>query len=134
MESCLGTARSTPSLGDQPQNRNSPQVHRVIHALSPFDHVSRDANQNEVIMNAESTTARQGITTNALAILSVATFWAIPFAPFIAMAALHRTKSTTGWARRLSVVAAVLCSVHTLALAAAICCLIFLILTDRIHS
>ena len=49
-------------------------------------------------MSTESTHARQGIATNTLAIVSFATFWAIPFAPFIAMAALHRTKSTTGWA------------------------------------
>jgi Na+/H+-dicarboxylate symporter len=85
-------------------------------------------------MNAESTTTRQGVATNALAIFSVATFWAIPFAPLIAMAALHRTKSTTGWARRLSVAAAVLCSVHTLALAAALYCITILLLTGRIHS
>ncbi|MGQ0637284.1 MAG: hypothetical protein ACT4QC_21970 [Planctomycetaceae bacterium] len=85
-------------------------------------------------MNAESTTTRQGIATNALAIFSVATFWAIPFAPFIAMAALRRTKSTTGWARRLSVAGAVLCSVYTLALGATVYYLTFLLLAGRIHS
>ena len=85
-------------------------------------------------MNAECTSARPGIATNVLAIFSVATFWAMPFAPFIAIAALHRTKSTAGWARQLSVAAAVLCSVHTLAMGAAIYYLTFLILTDRIHS
>ncbi len=85
-------------------------------------------------MNAESATVRQGVVTNALAVFSVATFWAVPFSPFIAMAAVHRTKSTTGWARRVSVAAAVLCSIYTLALGAALYWLTFLILTGRIHS
>lgn len=86
-------------------------------------------------MNAESMPVRHGFATNALAIFSVATFWLLPFAPFIAIAALHRTKSTKGWARRLSAAAAaVLCSVHTLALAAAVYCLTFLLLTGRINS
>lgn len=83
-------------------------------------------------MNA--TSARTGLATNALAIVSIATFWVLPFAPFIAMAALHRTKSTTGWARRVSVAAAVLCSAHTLALAAACYLLVFALLTGRIPS
>lgn len=83
-------------------------------------------------MNAESTSVRQSTITNALAILSVATFWAIPFSPFVAMAALHRTKSTIGWARRLSISAAILCSVYTLALAGAFVMMTFLVLTGRI--
>lgn len=85
-------------------------------------------------MNAESPSVRHEIVTNALALFSIATFWAIPFSPFLAMAAVHRTKSRTGWARQLSVAAAVLCSFYTLALGAAFYWLTFLILTGRIAS
>ncbi len=31
----------TGMFGDQPQNRNEPQVHPALDALSPFDSVSR---------------------------------------------------------------------------------------------
>ena len=85
-------------------------------------------------MNAKSTTVRRDVVTNALALFSVTAFWALPFSPFIAMAAVHRTKTTTGWARRVSVAAAVLCSIYTLALGAALYWLTFLTLTGRINS
>ena len=42
MEYWFAAARLTVSLGDQSQNRNEPQVSRALHALSPFDPVSRD--------------------------------------------------------------------------------------------
>ena len=80
-------------------------------------------------MNPESTTIHRIFGANALAIFSFATFWAIPFSPFVAMAALHQTRSTTGWARRLSVAAAVLCSVYTVAIAALVYCLTLFVLT-----
>jgi hypothetical protein len=68
-------------------------------------------------MNLESTVVHPGLVTKALAVCSIATFWMIPFSPFVAIAALVRTKHTAGWPRRLSVAAAVLCSVFTLAYA-----------------
>jgi hypothetical protein len=68
-------------------------------------------------MNPGSTVVRLGIVTKALALCSIATFWMIPFSPFVAMAAVVRTKHTVGWPRRLSVTAAVLCSVFTVAYA-----------------
>ena len=68
-------------------------------------------------MNPESTVVHPGLVTKALAVCSIATFWMIPFSPFVAIAALVRTKHTVGWPRRLSVAAAVLCSVFTVAYA-----------------
>jgi len=64
-------------------------------------------------MNPESSVVHPGCVTKALAVCSVATFWLLPFSPFIAMAAVVRTKHSVGWPRRLSVAAAVLCSVFT---------------------
>ncbi len=71
-------------------------------------------------MNPESTVVQPGLVTKALAVCSIASFWMIPFSPFVAMAAVVRTKHTVGWVgwpRRLSVAAAVLCSVFTVAFA-----------------
>ena len=81
------------------------------------------------IMNPELTVVRQGSAAKALAILCIATFWAIPFSPFVTIAALKRTKSSTGWARRLSVTAAILCSVYTVAIAVWVFCLTIYVLT-----
>jgi hypothetical protein len=68
-------------------------------------------------MNPDLTVVRPGLVTKALAVCSIATFWMIPVSPFVAMVALVRTKHTVGWPRRLSVAAAVLCSVFTVAYA-----------------
>ena len=68
-------------------------------------------------MNPESTADHPGLVTKALAVCSFATFWMIPFSAFVSMAALVRTKHTVGWPRKLSVAAAVLCSVFTVAYA-----------------
>ena len=38
----LAAAGLPLTLGDQPQNRNEPQVHRALNAMSQFDSVSRD--------------------------------------------------------------------------------------------
>lgn len=51
------------------------------------------------------------------AVLSFATFWMLPYSPFIAMAAVSRTKNSTGWPRQLAVAAALLCAAYTLLLA-----------------
>ena len=64
-------------------------------------------------MNPESTVDHPGLVTKALAVCSIATFWMIPFSPFVTMAALVRTKNTVGWPRRLSVAATLLCSLFT---------------------
>ena len=68
-------------------------------------------------IDSDSTIVHSGIVTKALAVCSFATFWMIPISPFVAMAALVRTKHTVGWPRRLSVAAAVLGSVFTIAYA-----------------
>ena len=68
-------------------------------------------------MNPESSVVHPGCVTKALAVCSVATFWLLPFSPFIAMVAVVRTKHSVGWPRRLSVAAAVLCSVFTISYA-----------------
>ncbi len=58
-----------------------------------------------------------GRAAKALAILCLAGFWAMPFAPFAAIGAVKMTEGTAGWARRAAVARAVLCSASTLAMA-----------------
>ena len=84
-------------------------------------------------MNPESRVVHPGFVAKALAILSVASFWAIPFSPFVAMAALARTKCSAGWARRLSVAGALLCSTYTIAIAAWVYCLTVSVLTGGLN-
>ncbi len=64
-------------------------------------------------MNPESSVVHPGWVTKAIAVCSIATFWLLPFSPFITIAAVVRTKHSAGWPRRLSVAAAVPCSVFT---------------------
>ncbi|MDB5346626.1 MAG: hypothetical protein JWP89_5003 [Schlesneria sp.] len=52
-----------------------------------------------------------------LPIASIATFWMLPFSPFISMAAVYKTRTSTGWPRKLAVIGAMLCAVYTIALA-----------------
>ena len=80
-------------------------------------------------MSPEFTVARPAFFTMALSIFSAATFWAVPFSPFIAMAAVMRTKHSEGWARKLAVASAVLCSLYTLAFASAVYVLTMYVLT-----
>lgn len=68
-------------------------------------------------MNAELTMNSPSRVTQFLAVLSVATFWLLPLSPFIAMAAVSRTNNTTGWPRRISVAAAILCAVYVIVVA-----------------
>ncbi len=72
------------------------------------------------VMNSESAVVRPGFITTVLVVFSAATFWAVPFSPFVAMAAVVRTKNLGGWARKLAVASAVLSSVYTLAIASAV--------------
>lgn len=55
--------------------------------------------------------------TKVLSVFSLATFWLLPFSPFIVMAAVSRTQKLNGWVRRLSVAAAILCIAYTVGLA-----------------
>ena len=71
-------------------------------------------------MNADLNANSPGCVTRSLAILSVATFWMLPFSPFIAMAAVSRTNSTTGWPRTMAVAATFLCAVYTVVMASCI--------------
>jgi hypothetical protein len=41
-----------------------------------------------------------GSAAKALAVLSVAGFWALPFAPVVAIGAVRSTEETAGWSRR----------------------------------
>ncbi|MGE3315852.1 MAG: hypothetical protein AB7O26_12130 [Planctomycetaceae bacterium] len=80
-------------------------------------------------MYPESTAERPDFATTALAVFSVATFWAVPFSPFVAMAAVVRTNQSGGWVRKLAVASAVLCSLYTLAIASALYVLTLYVLT-----
>lgn len=80
-------------------------------------------------MNPDPSVIRQSLDAKILAILSIATFWAIPFAPFLTIAALKRTKGSNDWTRRLSVSAAILCSLYTITIASWVFCLTIYVLT-----
>jgi Na+/H+-dicarboxylate symporter len=82
-------------------------------------------------MNSNSLVVPQSLGAKTLAVFSIASFWAIPFAPFVTIAALKKTKGSNGWARRLAVSAAVLCSVYTIAIAVWVFCLTIYVLTGR---
>jgi hypothetical protein len=64
----------------------------------------------------------------ALAVLSVAGFWALPFAPVVAIGAVKSTEGTEGWARRAAVAGALLCIAYTMAMTAAFAALVFRLL------
>ncbi|MEZ6067329.1 MAG: hypothetical protein R3B90_16860 [Planctomycetaceae bacterium] len=69
-------------------------------------------------MNSDSLVVPHRLGAKTLAACSIATFWAVPFAPFVIIAALKRTKDANDWTRRLAVSAALLCSVYTIVIAA----------------
>ena len=52
-----------------------------------------------------------------LSVVSLGVFWLMPVSPFLAMAAVSTTKNTTGWARTLAVLAAILCTAYGFILA-----------------
>jgi len=63
----------------------------------------------------------RSLPTNRLAVclglLSLGTFWLMPVAPILALAAVSCTRNTTGWGRTLAVSAAVCGAAYTIALA-----------------
>ena len=65
---------------------------------------------------------------NALAVLSVAGFWALPFAPVVAIGAVKSTEGTAGWARRAAIAGALLCIAYTTALAGLLAALVYRLL------
>ncbi|APW63028.1 hypothetical protein [Paludisphaera borealis] len=71
-------------------------------------------------MTTSAAVARPGRATKVLAVLSVAGFWALPFSPMVAIAAVGMTEGTEGWARKTAVAGAVWCTMYTTALAALI--------------
>jgi hypothetical protein len=71
--------------------------------------------------------ATPGGAAKALAILCLAGFWAMPFAPLAAIGAVKMTEGSAGWARKAAVAGAVLCSAYTLAMAVLIAWLYLLI-------
>jgi type IV secretory pathway TrbL component len=79
-------------------------------------------------MSVESKVGCPGFVAKALAVCSAATFWLLPVSPLIAMLAVIQTKNLVGWPRTLSVAAAVLCSVYTIAVAILFYCLTIYIL------
>ncbi len=80
-------------------------------------------------MNSEALTVPYSLGDRVLAVFSIATFWAIPFAPFVIIAVLRRTKDSNDWTRWLAVSAAVLCTVYTIGIASWIFCLTIYVLT-----
>ena len=85
-------------------------------------------------MNAERSPERTDYATYLLILGCVSTVWLPPVSVFFAIAAVYRTRQVTGWPRRLSVAAASLCIVYTIAVAIAVYTLTFLLLTDQVHS
>lgn len=59
-------------------------------------------------MNAKSMAVPAGVAGKIFAVLSVATFWLLPFSPFVAIAALAATRHLAGWPRSLAKMGAVL--------------------------
>ncbi|WP_422931774.1 hypothetical protein [Singulisphaera sp. PoT] len=53
----------------------------------------------------------------ALAILSVACFWVLPFSPMVSIGAVSLTKGASGWSRKLAVTGAALCVAYTVGVA-----------------
>lgn len=69
-------------------------------------------------MNAESISEPNAVVGKLLAVLSVATFWLVPFSPFVAIAAVLTTRKSPGWQRSLSRTGAILSVVCTVMFAA----------------
>ena len=65
-------------------------------------------------MNTNASTIVTSPLGKLLAVLSVLTFWVIPFSPLLAIAAVSKTRGSTGWPRTLAVSGAVLCTFFTL--------------------
>ena len=78
-------------------------------------------------MNNESVVARLGVAGKALAVLCLTTFWAVPFSPFVAIAAVTATRRSSGWPRFLAKAGAVLCILCTLMLGAMLYLILFVI-------
>jgi hypothetical protein len=64
----------------------------------------------------------------ALAVLSVAGFWALPFAPVVAIGAVKSTEGTAGWARRAAVAGALLCIAYTTTMTIGVAALVYQLL------
>jgi hypothetical protein len=65
-------------------------------------------------MTAESPAIKANKVAKFLAITSALTFWILPFAPLLAIAAVSKTKGTRGWPRTLAVGSSALCILCTL--------------------
>lgn len=74
-------------------------------------------------MTTLAAVAVPGRTAKVLAVVSVAGFWALPFAPMVAIAAVKSTETADDWARKAAVAGAVLCIGYTTALAVLIAAL-----------
>lgn len=64
----------------------------------------------------ESTVSSSSRREMVLPLVSMATFWLLPYSPFIAIAAVSKTKNSIGLPRKLAVASAVLCTGYTIAL------------------
>jgi len=69
-------------------------------------------------MNTESVAVPAGIVGKVLAVLCMATFWALPLSPLVAIGAVVATRRSAGWPWRLARTGAILCVLFT-AMAAA---------------
>jgi len=75
-------------------------------------------------MTSRELVSEPGWAAKALAVLSVAGFWAMPFAPLIAIGAVKSTEGTAGWARRAAVAGASLCIAYTTVMAVVLSALV----------
>jgi hypothetical protein len=82
-------------------------------------------------MNTESTAIPASLVAKVLAVCGVACFWALPFSPFIEIAAVLKTRRSTGWPRMLAVTGAILCILWTVMAAALLLWLLFLFAVNR---
>ncbi|MCA9074640.1 MAG: hypothetical protein KDA93_06385 [Planctomycetaceae bacterium] len=63
-------------------------------------------------MNSEQTHKSTNRVAQALPVLSVVTFWLLPFSPLVAWFAMSETKGTRGWQRTMAVTGTILCTAY----------------------
>jgi hypothetical protein len=64
-------------------------------------------------MSTELKTVRPNVAQRVLPVLATVFFWLLPVSPFLAIVALSKTRSSTGWPRKLARTAAYLCIGYT---------------------
>ena len=62
-------------------------------------------------MSPQTRSVPGGIVGRLLAVVSLATFWLVPFSPLVAIAAVTATRQSSGWPQTLARLGAILCTV-----------------------